>query len=132
MKPVIDAFSGNTLTVAIDAPYEMDAEIGKSGFQLRSQAKSGIRASVLARPKRVHARLSISECGMETKMAGSQREDGQSDSVRGLREDFIVVREDVEVHFGAREGVLGDGSDRIWDGGHHEYHFQTMANQVHV
>lgn len=33
MKPVLDAFTGNTLLVAVETPYELDAEIagGRAG-----------------------------------------------------------------------------------------------------
>lgn len=132
MKPVIDAFSGDTFTVAIDAPYEMGTETGKGGSQLRSQAKSGARNSVLARSRQFNARPSDPSCETGRKRDG--RQDGQSESVRGLREDFIVIREDVEVQFNVRGESLANGSHGIWDGdrGNSESYVETSGTKTEV
>lgn len=86
MKAVLDAFSGNTLTVAIDASYELTSEIRRDSFQLNSQV----------RPES-NTRLSFpSFSGFQRNSTRNGKKNVQSESVQSLHNDFIPLGGDTE------------------------------------
>lgn len=142
MKAVLELFSGNTLTVAIDGPYELGegtgtgTGTGKSVSQTRSRATDkSARNSRCPTPARFGGRNPILTkdspaevlCYSDEPLCRTAESRDQSESVRKLADDFIHIREDVEVQIERLRSLpSNNGSQKIWDGSDHRHHYEIV------
>lgn len=119
MKNIFDGLSGN-FSVAIDAPYTLTTNAGKSGMQTTALDKE-------TEPRGFHATMdsgchnltgassNLAECTSNGLRPGAERrkEEGHSESVENLT-GTVIVTDEVNIRFEHHDQPSPSGSQTSW------------------
>jgi hypothetical protein len=121
LKGVIDSLLGATAVTTIQGPYVLRSSGNKSGLtatRVTDDSKQASGNSGLKAAKRKSPSLGLSPRDAVERTAAASRSRSRnytcddSESVRNLTEDVIVVRDEVEVAYASRSGsAMGEGGN---------------------